>query len=458
MQIRTSLLASAAVGVLLAVSVSAAAEAKTAKHHAAGAENLTAEQLQGLSAEVEDLKARLQAESDARAKDEAAVKAAQDDAAAARAEAQAAHQQVQAQIQTLPGEVKSAVAANKPKPSWADSTSVSGRVYANISQISQSPSPNAKNGTGFDVKRAYLGVDHKFNDIYSANLTIDFAANPNGNGNNANGVAGTTAATYIKKAYVQAKFSDMLTLRGGAADMPWIPFAEDMYGYRYVEKTITDTYSFGNSADWGVFALGKFYGGLLNYSVAAVDGGGYKNPARSKSMDFEGRFNVNYHDFTVAVGGYSGKLDKNIQGGTPTTHTANRFDVLAAYSGKQFRIGGEYFTSDNWKRVTSATADKTDGYSIFGNFNFTPQISAFARYDWLKPSKDLAPTAKADYYNIGISYEPTKVVDFALVYKHDHLNGASGSTITDANTTMTVPVGGASPKYDEFGIFTQFRF
>lgn len=458
MQIRTSLLGSAAVGVLLAVSVSAAAEAKTVKHHAhaASAESLTSQQIQGLGAEVEDLKARLEAESDARARDEAALKAAQDQAADAHAEAEAAHQQVQAQIQTIPGAVKSAVAANKPK---APDTVVSGRVYADISNISQSPSPNAKNGTGFDIKRTYLGVDHKFNDTYSANVTVDFTANVNGNGNNANGIAGTTAAAYVKKAYLQAKYDDMLTIRFGAADMPWIPFVEDTYGFRYIEKTITDTYSFGNSADWGVFALGKFYGGLINYSVAAVDGGGYKNPARSKGVDFEGRVNVNYMGFVAAVGGYTGKLDKDVQQAVPATfHTATRIDALLAYSNKQFRIGGEYFSSDNWKRVTSVKPDKSDGYSVFGNYNFTDKISVFGRYDYTKPSKTLAPSEKGDYYNLGVAYEPAKVVDIALVYKHDHLAGAAGSSLADANTTLAIPAAGGDAKYDEVGVFTQFRF
>jgi outer membrane murein-binding lipoprotein Lpp len=169
MQTRTSLLASAAVGVLLAIATGAAADAKTTKHHAKAAEapvSETAQQIRGLTAEIEELKARLDAQS-------SAVSAAQSEAASARAEAQAAHQQVETQIQTIPGEVQTAVAA-KVKPSWADNTQVTGRVYADISNIHLSPanvtsntatsSTNA-NGTGVDIKRAYLGVDHKFNEI-----------------------------------------------------------------------------------------------------------------------------------------------------------------------------------------------------------------------------------------------------------------------------------------------------
>lgn len=86
------------------------------------------------------------------------------------------------------------------------------------------------NGTGFDVKRFYLTVDHKFDDVWSANLTTDF---------NYQSTLSQTSL-FVKKAYVQGKFDPLFTVRFGAADMPWIPFVEKWYGYRYVENTITD--------------------------------------------------------------------------------------------------------------------------------------------------------------------------------------------------------------------------
>jgi hypothetical protein len=452
MRNQKALLGGAALGALLAVSLGATADAKP-KHHKSGERAA----VRDLGAEVEALRARLDTEETARLQDQAQIAAAQSDAAAARADADAARAQVATQIQTIPGVVAKDIAAAKPK---AADTVVSGRVYAALTNISQSPTPQAKNGTGFDIKRAYLGVDHKFNDIYSANLTVDFAANTNGNGNNANGVAGTTAAAYVKKAYVQAKvFGDQLVVRGGAADMPWIPFVEDVYGYRFIDKTITDNLSFGNSADWGVHALGKipFGDGVsAGYAVSIVDGGGYKNPDHSKGMDVEGRVNLNVHDFVVAIGGYTGKLDKDVQALAPTTfHTANRFDALAAYTNKQFRVGVEYFSSDNWKRVTALTADKTQGYSAFGSFNFTPEISVFGRYDAIDPSKTLAPSEKLKYFNIGVNYEPVKTVDLALVYKHDKAENITNS-LSDGNASFATNSG--STHFDEVGLYGQFRF
>ena len=49
----------------------------------------------------------------------------------------------------------------------------------------------------------------------------------------------------------------MATFRLGSADTPLIPYAEGVYGLRYVEQVITDHLSFGTSAEWGFHVLGS---------------------------------------------------------------------------------------------------------------------------------------------------------------------------------------------------------
>src|SRR6185503_7638094 len=112
---------------------------------------------------------------------------------------------------------------------------------------------------------------------------------------------------FVKKAYVQAHFSDTATLRAGAADMPWIPFVEGIYGYRFVEKTLLDRLKFGSTVDWGAHGFGHSDGGSVNYAASIVNGGGFRNPGRSKGMDVEARLGfVPVDGLTLAVGGYSG--------------------------------------------------------------------------------------------------------------------------------------------------------
>ena len=462
---RMTLHGGAAIGALLALGLAAPAwAAPVHRHH-----KHPPTPGRDFGAEIEALKARLDAEEAARTRDEAQhaqdqaqIQAARSDAAQARAEAAAARAQLATQIQTLPGEVTTAVAAAR-KPSWTDSTTLGGTVFMDLTNISQTPTPNKINGTGLDIKRAYVAIDHTFNDTYSANLTLDLA--PNGlilNG----GTYGTgteQGSALVKFAYVQAKvLGDALVVRGGSSSMPWIPFVENVYGYRFVEKTYADMNKFANTTDWGAFASGKLANGLVGYSVAVVDGAGYKTPLRSTTMDLEGRVNLNWNGFVAAVGGYSGKEGVDIQQAAPsaTFHTAQRADAFLGYVSPQFRVGVEYLDQHNFKTVAKSSplggSDRSEGYSAFGSVNVAPQFSVFGRYDNTKPSQNLAPTETLTYFNLGVNYEPVKVIDLALVYKHEEVKHAPSGGYADANTTLA-PLGGAG-HYDELGIFAQYKF
>jgi hypothetical protein len=300
---------------------------------------------------------------------------------------------------------------------------------------------NAASGFGLDVKRFYLILDHTFDETWSANLTTDF--NYVTNDPTKIGYSGETQL-FIKKAYVQAKISDAFFVRAGSADLPWIPFVEGSYGYRYVEKMLEDRLSFGSTADWGVHAGGTMADGMFNYAVSTIEGAGYKNPTRSKSLDWEGRVGfVPIKGLTVGLGAYSGKLGKDVEAAaTPVLHTAQRYDAMLAYATDKFRVGGEYFTADNWTAVTLVPKDSADGYSVWGSMNFTPKVAGFARYDSAKPNKDTAPTKKDEYFNIGVSCKPRKGVDLAVVYKHDELKTGSVK----------------NSELDEFGVWSQISF
>lgn len=446
MKTKMSLLAGAALGVILATSAALPASAAPAKAYRAGANSQAAE-LAALKAQIQALTERLNAQEAAQAQTQSQAQQAQAEAQAAAAQVQQVQTQADAQIKMIPTQVSTAVAAAAPKPkkSWTDDTVVSGRMYYDLTNISQKSNGAkvAPSGTGFDIKRFYIGVDHKFNDMFSGNVTTDFQYSS----------AISATELYIKKAYLQAKISDALVIKLGSTDLPWVPFAEDMYGYRYVENTLIDRTKFGTSADWGVHASGKLAGGKVNYAVAIVDGAGYKAPLRSKGMDIEGRLSVTPVDhLTLAVGGYSGKLGKDTQGATNVRHTATRFNALAAYTTKEYRVGVEYFSAKNWNNVTTAAQDKANGYSVFGSYSFNDKFAAFGRYDWVKPNDDTASNKKDNYYNVGLTYSPAKIVDFSLVYKRDSVENGTLSTSNGV-------IGGTNKgTYDEIGLFGQYRF
>ncbi|MGH8123292.1 MAG: porin [Rudaea sp.] len=326
-----------------------------------------------------------------------------------------------------------------------DNTVVSGKMFADFTNIEQTKNgaDTANAGTGIDVKRFYLGIDHKFDDFWSANLTTDF---------NYSASTGETQLL-VKKAYVQAKWAKEFALRAGAADMPWIPFAEGIYGQRYIENTLIDKAGFGNSSDWGLHALGTGGNGFWNYDVAVVNGGGYKNPTRSDAMDVEGRLAISpIPGLAIAVGGYSGEFGKDVANlaSTSNTRTFTRGDLLVGYNDSNLRLGMEYFTAKNNKNnivYTVSTglpsADKADGYSAWGWYSFRPRWAVFARYDKYNPSQDINPTLKDEYANAGVEWAIRKGVKLAAVYKHDTLKDNSG---------------GNDQKTNEVGVWAEIAF
>jgi hypothetical protein len=373
---------------------------------------------------------------------------------------------LQAQIQALQAQVNqlqtaqastaakvAAAPAAAPKsdvPGWVKNTSISGKAYFNISSIDHERNGvnQADNGTQTELKRFYLGVDHKFNNVLSANLTTDFRYGSNGTSND--------VLVYVKKAYLQAKFAPEFYVRVGSADLPWVPFAEGIYGYRFIENTLIDRTKFGTSADWGVHVGGSFLDGKISYAASAINGAGYKTLSRSSNtLDLEGRISANpIKNITLAVGGYTGKLGKSADNGVDTRR-ATRVNALAAYTDSRIRAGVEYFHAKNWLNVTGPVGDTADGWSAFGSFAFTKQLAVFGRYDWVKPKKDLSPDLRDRYFNVGLNYKPIKELDLALVYKRDRTKNGFLST---SNGTMGGINNVTSGTYDEVGLFGQFAF
>ncbi|MGH8288716.1 MAG: porin [Steroidobacteraceae bacterium] len=350
------------------------------------------------------------------------------------------------------------------------SPTVGGKIFTDFTNIDMDSdgTKSAASGTGFDVKRFYLIVNEKFDDIWSAKLQSDATYNSvtastcTGTGAALKCTTSTTGQqvdVYMKNAWLQATLSKAFWVRLGESDMPWIPFDESVYNFRFVENTLIDRLHFGNSADWGLHIGGDIAGKMLSYQISAVNGAGYKNPTRSKDVDVEGR--VSFQPITgviLAVGGYSGKLG-NDKYDTPTVtvyHTANRFDALAAYVNTGLRVGVEYFAAHDWNDVTKATSDKANGTSVFASYDFTPMIGVFGRWDEAKLSQDVVPGLNDQYYNIGAVTHPVKNVDVALVYKHEKMDGGSSATATFSTTN-----GGFNEldgTYDEVGIWAQVAF
>ena len=391
---RSHLLAAAVVASLGLVSADAFA--------APASSGVSQAQLQQLQAQIAALQAQVQQ--------------LQNDSQALQAQSDAQSEVNITQAQALEGAQKTQTSVDK-LAKLVNDNKIGGRMFFDLTNIDKTSNgkDTAASGTGLDVKRFYLTVDHKFNDIWSANLTTDFQYSS---------AIGNTEL-FVKKAYVQGSFDPAFNLRVGAADMPWIPYVEKFYGMRYVENTLTDRLKYGNSSDWGLHGFGNL-GNNFNYAVSVVSGAGYKNPTRSKGMDVEGRVAYTPNEnFVVAVGGYSGKLGKetDIQS---AENTYTRANAMVAYADSNFRVGGEYFQAKNLNNVLTVATDKTSGWSVWGSVRVTDGgINVFGRYDDTDVSKTLDPTLSDKYWNVGVEFPVMKNLKLSTVYKYKHLANAS---------------------------------
>jgi hypothetical protein len=64
---------------------------------------------------------------------------------------------------------------------------------------------------------------------------------------------------------------------------------------------------------------------------------------------------------------------------------------------------------------------------------------------------------KDNYFNVGISYSPAKIVDFALVYKRDKADNGFLSTSNGTIGGLAQALG-SNGTYDEIGLFGQVRW
>jgi hypothetical protein len=402
-----------------------------------------------------------------------------------------------------------------------ENTTVGGLTFIDFTNISDHQGQTngtdpavAPSGTGFDVKRFYLIVDHQFNDIFSADLTTDaqYASNttvvtgatvtctggakPTGTtcptGSSVASITPTTTAVntggsvpevMIKYLYLTAKLNDAFVIHAGSYNTPWIQYYDGITGYRWVEKGIADRLSLSDSsADWGLNVSGTFANNLLSYSTSVTDGGGYKNPTRTKYPDFEGRLTSKpFSWLDVGVGYYNGHLGQvTVANENYDSNNATRWDGLVSVNFAGFRVTGEYIDAKNFKTVNSVAAgvfgtqdvvassptavlanDAAKGYSFLASYAFNATWNVFARYDNVNLSENVLPKLKDKFYDAGIDYKPMKSLDLALIYKNEQVyDGAA--TISSADANGSYVIGGATSATDgtfrEIGLYAQYKF
>lgn len=345
-----------------------------------------------------------------------------------------------------------AVSSNRNKK-----VQLSATVFANVrSQTTDTYGVNSTNLTtaktqGLSLDRAYLTGKYFINDTWTARVTTDVQYDT--------GLNSKTNNIFLKYAYLQGDFMPELSLRFGIIHTSWIDHEEGLWQHRYVTKTMVDDLGITDSADAGIGIVGKTLGGIVNYQLVGVNGGGYSNTQPTNGQDFGGRINISpIKGLQLDLGyrtGYRGKKTFSNGATTYAVITGGKQKLMQAMltygSGHDYRIGLNY-VSDKDK---AKNALKTTGYAVWGYYDFADtsvgKFGIFGRYQHAKitPYNNVGALVAGisdetkQHNAIGLELKPTKDVALSLVYDTVNTKNvvsgagtAAATTTTDSNTRV----------------------
>lgn len=298
-------------------------------------------------------------------------------------------------------------------------TKFSTQIFINASDLQPSGLTSDEEGLALELKRFYINVDHTFNENWSGHLTNDLQWARNSD----------PSDLFFRHAYLQRRLGKSQHLQLGNAPTPWILHVAKLNGYRYVDPGILPRMKLGTPADWGVQLGGDV--GQFNYAVAAVTGAGFQKPRIGDRADFEARLSWKpSKQLELAVGGYNGTRAMDIND-RPHLHTAERWNAMASFVDKDFRLGTEFFYADNWTRVTQVSPDAARGWSAWGSVQLTPVFAAFGRHDRADMSLRLDPTREERFSQLGLEWKQSRHLRLSLAGKRTEVASSTLNVVAN---------------------------
>jgi len=273
-------------------------------------------------------------------------------------------------------------------------------------------SPNSNNNA-FVLKRGYLTVESRFNEIFSGRYTQDITIDREGD--DAGNVELRFKYCYLK---IQVPASiGILTnsyFEVGLVHRPWMDFEEKINQYRVQSAMYLDRAGVVSSADFGITYV-SLLGGKINeeyqsavsnsypgkygsISLGVYNGGGYHSLEMNNNKTLEGRFTL--RPLPESLPGL--QLSYNTAFGKSNDTLNTDFKMHSFYLSWQTRhtvLAAQYYTGEG--DYSGKNPAKKSGYSFFGEFKIPEtNFMVFSRYDYFEPENSFA------YNNViaGVAY------------------------------------------------------
>ncbi len=253
----------------------------------------------------------------------------------------------------------------------------------------------------FHIDRAYFTLQNKVSDKISYKFRTDIRSGEV-----------TDFSVYLKNAKIDWK-TDFGKFIFGLQGMNMFKVQENIWGYRFLEKSVMDKKKFASSADIG-FGWEKSFG-VVAISTLITNGGGYKKAETDQYKKIStrlmyGKSKLKEGFNTGVVFSYEPKDYKviNVANADTSIATGNT-SIIGGFGGLvmgPLRAGAEYnVLMNNTSSILSTTL-----LSVYGNFHLRKNTSAYARVDVFGSDVD----GSGEYYMIlGTNYTVEKVLNIA---------------------------------------------
>ncbi|PTL82762.1 hypothetical protein [Vitiosangium sp. GDMCC 1.1324] len=282
--------------------------------------------------------------------------------------------------------------------SWTERVKLSGKAYLRYSYELDGPSKNANQ---FALDRLYLQGEYQLTDNSRFQVTLDAGDTRN---------SGTNSVFFAEAKYVFLELKNLLGagswLRAGMIPLAWVPYAEDLWGYRLQGPVALDRFGYIASSDLGLALGGALPSKHGSWQVNVNNGEGFRVAEIAKRKEVQARLTLNPLAsmgglaaglFVTGYGSY-GEYDDAGLGARVKSRVIGEIGLQS----QPLTLAADYFVvRDSQPKVSGRFTVGPEsivhgqGLSVFGVLNvgaFAPAVSGLdllARYDLLDPDTTL---------------------------------------------------------------------
>jgi hypothetical protein len=295
-----------------------------------------------------------------------------------------------------------------------------------------------ENYSNFEIRRVYLGYNYDISPDFSTEFLLAHESNTDVQGER---------SIYVKLANVHWKnIYSNAELIFGAQSTPTFAFStEPIWGYRSIEKTLTDKYKIASSTDVGLGLRGAF-DDAHNFGYDLLYGNGTaQKPENDRYKRVYGDLWSKFMDKKIMISLYG---DFYRTSANPSINYTT-FKAFAAYQTAPITVGVEGFMQSQSNNVidSNIAAGNHDTSSVqpFGiSFFVTGQIIAnklnfFARYDMFNPDNNYEVSGvtypkgynsnKENFIVAGLDWTPlTNVHIMPNIWYNGYMSKVDGAT------------------------------